>query len=229
MEELASAAEAVNRRLREEVTGGKSPLIKGGIVAYGFAKGYDLSGLWQTVFSDERPKGMTAVAGVSGDVAYAAFVAPSGDRAAGEKASAGKNEGAADTRALLAEQMTVAALLGRGAPAWFAKGAGRSVAMKFEPKADLVETWRRDLPTAVQRGGSPADFFAGHGDPVAAAVVGGGFVSAIMPSVSRLEQLVGQLDAGMPFDQAFVTVFRSPPQPLFEAWAAQASKNGPRR
>ena len=229
MEELASAAEAVNRRLREEVTGGKSPLIKGGIVAYGFAKGYDLSSLWQTVFSDERPKGMTAAAGVSGDVAYAAFVAPSGDRAAGEKASAGKNEGAADTRALLAEQMTVAALLGRGAPAWFAKGAGRSVAMKFEPKADLVETWRRDLPTVVQRGGSPADFFAGHGDPVAVAVVGGGFVSAIMPSVSRLEQLVGQLDAGMPFDQAFVTVFRSPPQPLFEAWAAQASKNGPRR
>jgi hypothetical protein len=129
---------------------------------------------------------------------------------------------------VLTEQMTVAALLGRGVPAWFAKGAGRAVAMKFEPKADLVETWRRELPAAMQRGSSPADFFAGHGDPVAAAVVGGGFISAIMPSASKLEALVSRLDEGVPFDQAFVAVFRSPPQPLFEAWAAQATR-GPRR
>jgi hypothetical protein len=228
MEELADAAEAVERRLREEVTGGKSPIIKGGIVAYGFAKGYDLSSFWQTVFSDDRPKGVTAGTGVLGDVVYAAVIPPAVDKPSGDKPSAGKNGGSADARALLTEQMTTVALLGRGVPAWFAKGAGRAVAMKFEPKADLVETWRRDLPTAVQRGSSPADFFAGHGDAVAAASVGGGFISAIMPSVSRLEALVGQLDAGTPFDQAFVTVFRGQPQPLLEAWIAQAAR-GPRR
>ena len=229
LEELADAAETVEGRLREEITGGKSPLIKGGIVAYGFAKGYDLSSFWQTVFSDDRPKGVTAGAGVLGDVVYAAVIPPAADKSSGGKPSAAKNEGSADARALLAEQMTTAALLGRGVPAWFAKGAGRAVAMKFEPKADLVETWRRDLPAALQRGGSPADFFAGHGDPVAASAVGGGFIGAIMPNVSRLETLVGQLDAGTPFDQAFVTVFRSPPQPLFEAWVAQQAARGPRR
>ena len=101
--------------------------------------------------------------------------------------------------------------------------------MKFQPKADLVETWRRDLPAAVQRGGSPADFFGGRGDPVAMATVGGGFVSSIMPSVSRLEALVAQLDAGTPFDQAFASVFRGQPQPLFEAWTAQQAARGPRR
>ena len=101
--------------------------------------------------------------------------------------------------------------------------------MKFEPKAGLVETWRRDLPAAVQRCGSPADFFSGHGDSVAMATVGGGFIGAIMPSVSRLEALVGQLDAGTPFDQAFINVFRSPPQQLFEAWVAQQAARGPRR
>lgn len=238
MEELADAAEAVDRRLREEVMGGKPPVIKGGIVAYGFAQGYDLSSFWETVFSDERPKGLTAAAGISGDVAYAAFVPAKGDRSSGGKAaenktsggkpSGGKRDGTADVRVVLTEQMTAVALLGRGVPAWFANGAGRAVAMKFEPKADLVETWRRDLPAAVQRGGTPADFFAAHGDPAAAALVGGGFISAIMPSAGKLEALVSRLDGGMPFDQAFVTVFRSPPQPLFEAWAAQATR-GPRR
>jgi mono/diheme cytochrome c family protein len=245
MEELADAAEAVDRRLRDEVMGGKPPLIKGGIVAYGFAQGYDLSSFWQTVFSDDRPKGLTATAGISGDVAYAACVPAAGsggkatenkgtenkgteNKGSGGKASGGKGSGTADVRVVLTEQMTVAALLGRGVPAWFAKGAGRAVAMKFEPKADLVETWRRELPAAMQRGSSPADFFAGHGDPVAAAVVGGGFISAIMPSASKLEALVSRLDEGVPFDQAFVAVFRSPPQPLFEAWAAQATR-GPRR
>ena len=224
IEELADAAEAVADRLQEQMMGGKSPIIKGGIVVYGFAKGYDLSSFWQTVFSDDRPKGITAGGGVLGDVVYAAVIPPTTD-----KTSGGKDDAEANTRVLLAEQMTAAALLGRGVPAWFAKGAGRAVAMKFEPKAGLVETWRRDLPAAVQRCGSPADFFSGHGDSVAMATVGGGFIGAIMPSVSRLEALVGQLDAGTPFDQAFINVFRSPPQQLFEAWVAQQAARGPRR
>jgi len=224
MEELADAAEAVAGRLQEQMMGGTSPIIKGGVVVYGFAKGYDLSSFWQTVFSDERPKSVTAGGGVMGDVVYAAVIPPTT-----AKASGGKDDAEANTRVLLAEQMTAAALLGRGVPAWFAKGAGRAVAMKFEPKAGLVETWRRDLPAAVQRCGSPADFFSGHGDSVAMATVGGGFIGAIMPSVSRLEALVGQLDAGTPFDQAFINVFRSPPQQLFEAWVAQQAARGPRR
>jgi len=229
MEELADAAEAVAGRLQEQMMGGKSPIIKGGIVVYGFAKGYDLSSFWQTVFSDDRPKGVTAGGGVLGDVVYAAVIPSTTDKASQDKASGGKDDAEANTRVLLAEQMTAAALLGRGVPAWFAKGAGRAVAMKFEPKAGFVETWRRDLPAAVQRCGSPADFFSGHGDSVAMATVGGGFISAIMPSVSRLEALVGQLDAGTPFDQAFINVFRSPPQQLFEAWVAQQAARGPRR
>lgn len=227
LDELAAAAEAVDRRLREQITGGDAPLIKGGIVVYGFAKGYDLSEFWRMVLADERPKGLMATAGVSGDVVYAAIVPPAQDTTGGKKSS-GDTDATVETRVLLTEQMTTAALLGRGVPAWFARGAGRSLAMKAEPKADLVREWRRGVPGALKERWSAADFFAGHGDPGAVAVVGGGFVDAIMPNASRLESLVRQLDADTPFDQAFVTVFRGTPQTVFESWSARVSR-GPRR
>lgn len=219
MVELTETAEAVERRLQEQMLGekaasNKTPLVKGGIVVYGFAKSYDLSSFWQTVFSDDRPKGVTAGAGASGDVVFAAVI----------PATAETSEAAADARVVLTEQMAAATLLGRGVPAWFARGAGRALAMKAEPKSSLVQAWRRELPAAVHNCGSPADFFAGHGDPVSAAVVGGGFVSVIMPNTSRLEILVQHLDEGMAFEQAFATVFRSQPQPLFESWVAQAAR-----
>jgi hypothetical protein len=226
LEELADAAEAVDRDLQEEIRGGKQPLIKGGIVVYGFAKGYDMSSFWETAFSEERPKSLTATAGVFGDVVYAALIPPSGGKPAGEKSAPA--HAAADTRVLLTEQMTAAALLGRGTPAWFARAAGRAVAMRAEPKAELVEAWRRELPAALQRSGSPADFFAGQGDVATAAVVGGSFIGSLMQSPSRLESLLAQLDAGTPFDQAFSAVFRGTPQTLLEGWWAQASR-GPRR
>jgi hypothetical protein len=219
MGELTKTAEAVERRLQDQMLGEKAaakktPLVKGGIVVYGFAKSYDLSSFWQTVFSDDRPKGVTSGAGATGDVVFAAVI----------PATADTPEATADARVVLTEQMATASLLGRGVPAWFARGAGRALAMKAEPKSSLVQAWRRELPAAVHNCGSPADFFAGHGDPAAAAVVEGGFVSVIMPNASRLEILVQHLDEGMAFDQAFASVFRSPPQPLFESWVAQAAR-----
>ena len=222
MDALADAAESVSRRLHEEFTAAdaspSAPWLKGGLVVYAFAKAYDFSSFWQSVLSDERPKGMVADAGASGDVVYAAVVAPTGDA----------DDAAADLRGLLTEQMTAAALLDRGAPAWFAHGAGRALAMKTAPKSPLVQAWRRDLPAALQRTVSPADFLAGHGDRAAASVVGGGFVAALTPDGSRLKGVVQQLDAGVEFDQAFLAVFRGSPQKLLEAWAAKAGKS-PRR
>jgi len=223
MEEMAEAAAAVDQRLREELVGGDAPLIKGGMVAYAFAKGYDLSSFWETALSDERPKGMTATAGVLGDVVYAALVPP-----AVEPSAAGKGSAAADARAVLAEQFATAAFLGRAAPAWFARGAGRAVAMRQEPKSGSVQAWRRDLPAALARSSSAADFFAGHGDRVAATAVAGGFVGSIMQNTGRLEAVVKQLDAGVSFEQAFAAAFHGQPQPLFESWAAQAGRS-PRR
>ena len=223
MAELADAAASAEQRVRAELGGGDAPLLKGGVVAFVFAKGYDLSSFWETVLSDERPKGMTATAGVLGDVVYVALVPPGdGDTGGGRDGAGG------DARALLAEQLTAAAFIGRGSPAWFARGAGRALAMRLEPKSDLVAGWRRDLPAALARSGSAKDFLAGHGDRLAAIAVGGGFVGAMLSNTGRLEMLAKALDAGGSFDQAFAAVFHGQPQPLFEAWAAQSGRQSAR-
>jgi hypothetical protein len=141
LESLADRADEVARRLRDDLAGGEV-ILKGGVVVYVFAKSYDFSSFWQTVFSDERPKGVTSAAGVTGDVAYVALV------------SGGDDVEPADVMATLTEQLAAAALLGRGTPAWFARGVGRALATKAAPKAAVVQSWRRQMPEAVSRMGS---------------------------------------------------------------------------
>jgi hypothetical protein len=121
--------------------------------------------------------------------------------------------------------MAAAALLGRGAPVWFARGAGRALATKAAPKAAVVQTWRRQVPEAVARMGSVADVMAGRGDPEAAAGASGGFVTTLAGG-SRLPALVRQLDEGVAFEQAFQRVFRAAPQAAFDAWCVQQSRAG---
>ena len=219
--ELADAAAASSSQVRPELVEGDQPLLKGGVVIFVFLKGYDYSGFWQNVLFKERPKGMAGNAGVVGDVAYAALLLPSADN---ENANAED-----DFKLQLVEQITAAALQGRGAPQWFATGAGRTVAMKTVARAPLVKVWRSDVPESLQRIGSAAEFLKGHGESAALATVSGGFVSSIAASGNRLRLLTKQLDAGVAFEKAFTDVFRATPQALFEAWAAKQGLRPVRR
>ena len=207
---IAGRVESVVQRLRKDLTGGDL-LVKGGAVVYVFAKPYDFSGFWQIVMADERPKAVTSSAGATGDVVYAALVAPAADA------------DAADVTATLTEQLAAAALLGRGAPAWFARGAGRALAMKAAPKSAVVQSWRRHLPEAVQRMGSAADVMAGRGDQEVLATLWGAFLAAVATG-NRTVSVVQQMDQGATFDQAFQQVFRGPPQAVFEAWCGQQAR-----
>lgn len=217
---LADEAEAVCGRVLEELFGAADqPLVKGGIVVFGFDKAYDYSAFWQAAMRGERPKGLAGHAGVSGDLTYAAIAVPAGDAENADE----------DAKLVLAEQITAAALLGRRAPPWFAVGAGRTVAVKVAGKAPLAQAWRRTVGDSLQRIGSTADFFGGFADRVAAADVAGGFVGSLATNGSRLRLLVKELDAETPFDQAFAAIFRGPPAPLFEAWAAKEAARKPAR
>jgi len=206
--QLAAEAEDVARLVGLELGMAEAPLAKGGIVIYAFRKAYDYSELWQVVLESERPRGIDGHAGVSGDVAYAAFVIPAAE-AAGD-----------DTRGLLAEQLAAAALAARGLPEWFCRGAGRAVATRVAPKADRVVDWKRNAAAAARGLGSAADFFSGHGDQATLTLAAGGFIGSLA-SGGRLAQFVSLVDEGTPFEDAFAGAFRGPPQQAFAAWAAR--------
>ncbi len=217
VDDVAAAVEKAAAVVQEQLVGGDEPFLKGGVALFPFAKSYDYSSFWETSLSranDVRPKGQVAHAGVFGDVAYGAFIAPSSD---GEDA-------AANLTALAAEQITDAALVARGVPEWFSSGAGRTVGAKAAPGAAIVKAWKRETIDALQRLSSAEDFLGGQAGPVATAAIGGGFVGALAASPAKLRAVVTKLDAGTPFDAAFSDVFRGTPQQLFTAWAAKESR-----
>lgn len=218
IEPLAEAAEMAMQKSQQLLTSDDRPLLKGGAVVYVFAKPYDYSGFWQMVLRNDRPKGLLGNAGISGDVAYAAIVMPAADTAADAE------DLAADLTAAAAEQITAAAFLVRGAPDWFASGAGRVVAMKVAAKAPCVKQWRLEAGEQLQQLGSAADYFGGQAGPVATAAIGGGFVGAVARPETKLRAVIEAIDAGATFDKAFSDVFKAAPQPLFEAWAANEAR-----
>jgi len=208
LEELASEAGEVAPLVSRELGVDDGPLAKGGVVLFAFRKAYDYSELWQVVAGAERPKGIDGHAGVSGDVAYGAFVVPAGDDAS------------ADTRLLVAEQMAAAALAARGLPEWFCRGAGRAVAVRVSARAPAAQAWKKDSIAAAKSVGSAADFFAGRGDPAARALAAGGFLTSIAAG-NKLAQMIALSDGGMAFEEAFEKAFRGQPQQAFTTWAAR--------
>lgn len=210
--ELADVAAEVEEKVRADLVAGDGRLLKGGVVIFAFRNSYDYSAFWQEVVGGERPKGLAGHAGSKGEAVYGALIVPA-DAPDGD-----------DTRLLLAEQIGGAALAGRGAPAWFARGVGRSVAMRLYPKAPLAQTWKRDVPSAVRDVGPCANFLGGHADPAAAAVAAGGFVGTLASTSARLRPVVVALDAGTVFDDAFAAAFRVAPPQAYDAWAAKESR-----
>jgi len=218
-EKAARAVEKAAAAVRKQVIDGDGPVLKGGVACLLFAKAYDYSNFREAILGEERPKGLAGNAGVSGDVAYGALIVP----------GSSSEESDDDLAALAAEQIAAAAFIGRGAPAWFAQGAGRAVGMKVAPKASVVKTWKADAAQAAARLGSPEDFFGGNAGPVAVAAIGGGFVAEIAASPAKLQAMVEQIDGGAAFDAAFVDVFKAPPQALFAAWCAKQSRTSASR
>ena len=220
LERLADAAEKAMTAVESQLVAGDVPLIKGGIVLLAFDKPYDYSDFWINVLGDERPKGMESRPGMSGDVIYGSFIAPALDTA----------EARADTLALLAEEIAAAAFLSRGAPEWFAVGAGRAVATKTAAKSAGAKGWRSESTQRLQNLRRPAAIVEGLADPASTAAVSGAFVIAVGGGGGRLKALAERLDDAIPFDAAFAEVFQGSPEAVFGAWAEkELTRQGEKR
>lgn len=213
LETLADAAAAALDDVAG-VLGRDRPVVKGGIVVLAFSKPYDYSAFWENVLGAERPKGLTRHAGVAGDVVFGALVAPEVDSPAARL----------DARAALAEEFAAAAFVSRGAPEWFARAAGRAVAVKAVPKSALAKAARGEATERLQQLRRPASVIDGTASPADGSAVGGAFLSTVSAGGSRLGAILGKLDDGTPFDAAFASVYQGAPQAVFEAWMAKERK-----
>jgi cytochrome c553 len=207
--EVADVAEkAVAAACRELPVAG--PLLKGSVVLYVVGKSYDFSTLWQSMVGDERPRGVSSHFGVAGEVAYGAILVPSG----------GTSD---DLEPLVAESAVAAAFAGRAVPAWFARGAGRAVAMRLAPESSVAREWKVASAAAASVV-PPADLLGGHvADPLAAAAAAGGLVGSIGTG-ARLGQMLERIDGGMTFEDAFAKTFSATPAQACAAWTAKAAK-----
>jgi hypothetical protein len=196
--------------------------VKGGIAVYAFAKSYDFSEFWLARHRTDRPRGVTSTAGSAGDVVYAAVVAS-------DSLLDGADAKQSDLGFTIAAELGAAVFLVRGAPAWFAAGAGRVLAADIAPKAPLARAARSELPKAIEKVRAAGDVVAGRADPEAAAMVAAAFIDRLSASGSKLPALLASLDAGVDFDEAFQTTFRNAPEPLLETWLAQEAKRNRRR
>ncbi len=196
------------------VLGRDRPVVKGGIVVLAFEKPYDYSAFWENVLGAERPKGLTSHAGITGDVVFGALVAPESDSPAARL----------DARAVLAEEFAAAAFVSRGAPDWFARAAGRVVAVKAVPKSALAKAARGEAAERLQQLRRPASVVDGTASAADCSAIGGAFLSAASAGGSRLATTLDKLDEGTPFDAAFAAVYQGAPPALFEAWMAKERK-----
>lgn len=204
-------------RIARREFGSDAEPLKGGVAVYAFSKGVDLSEFWQVCHGKERPQGIVGTGGVAGDVVYAAVVVPADD-------------GNDDAALLVTEQMVAAMMAARGAPVWFAEGAGRALAAKAFPKAAGVRAWRAQVTESLATVGSADAFFADDpAERVAARTVAGAFVGSLVGPGGRMRKFVAAVDSGTPFDQAFADVFGGPPPQLFTAWAMKESAGSRRR
>jgi hypothetical protein len=195
-------------------------LVAGGVVLYAFARPYDFSEFWLARHAAERPRGVTATAGLTDDVVYAAVVASGSDDIDGEEG---------DLAFAIAEQLGAATFLARGAPAWFAAGAGRTLASDLVPRSSAARSWREKIPAALEETEAAEAFFAGRCAPGPTATVAGGFVDRITGKSNRLPDLLTALADGADFPAVFQKAFRDDPTALYEAWRRQEGSRSRRR
>lgn len=216
IDEVAERAEKLVRKLHDEYAlAEEEPLSKGGCVVCVCRKSYDYSSFWQTILGKEKPDGFLCHAGLAGDVLYGACVLPKDGLDAEDEITAE-----------LAEQLATAAWLSRGAPEWFAIGAGKLAAAKLAAKAASVVA--AGNPRAAVPSPPPAEVFLGRDiDPGERAAVSRRFVGDLAGrgKLASLVTAMKKIGAGPDgFSKAFSGVFGGPPEAVYAAWVGGSGR-----
>ena len=187
------------------------PLIKGRMTLYFFGQRYDYSEFGQMVEKRELPRDWRGHWRFDVVDAYGAIITPR------------ENEYALD--GVIAEQLAatyVASL--SDVPHWFADGSGRAAVIRLMPKDPRGTVWKGAVPAAMGSVKSADDFIKGKVAPEVTAMVGFGFVDALMKNSKGYRTLLDNLRSGKKFEEAFAMTYNATPTQAFEVWGRTAAR-----
>ncbi len=179
------------------------PLVKGGLTLFVLQQTSEYGEFVRYVEEREAPAGVLGHAHTKGTDLYAALSAGVSD----EKLPA-----------LVAEQISAGMLLALSdVPAWFAAGAGRTIAARVEPKSPLVKKWEAEVQKLPATENADTLLSAAAKDPETVAR-SYAFVRSLTRKLPQFQALVTALVHEQEFDEALSEVYRHDVRELVQLW-----------
>ncbi len=109
-------------------------------------------------------------------------------------------------------------------PRWFAEGSARAVAARIDPRDSRVQGWDRQVAEVLDSLERPEGFLAGALAPEEGDVLSYSFVSKLlMAPASRYVGVIGALQSGAPFGEAFAKIYGGEPTDLIDPWTTRVT------
>jgi len=109
-------------------------------------------------------------------------------------------------------------------PRWFAEGSARAIAARLDPRDSRVQGWDRQVAEVLESLERPESFLAGTLAPEEGDVLSYSFVSKLlMAPASRYVGVIGALQGGAPFGEAFAKIYGGDPTELIDPWTTRVT------
>lgn len=109
-------------------------------------------------------------------------------------------------------------------PRWFAEGSARAVAARIDPRDARVQGWDRQVAEVLDGLESPESFLTGTLAPEEGDVLSYSFVSKLlMAPASRYVGVIGALQGGASFEEAFAKIYGGNPTELIDPWTTRVT------
>jgi mono/diheme cytochrome c family protein len=110
-------------------------------------------------------------------------------------------------------------------PRWFAEGSARAIASRLDPKDPRIEIWDRQVASVLDGNRKPENFLAGTMAPEDSDVLSYSFVSKfLMMPATRYVGVIGALQSGASFDQAFAKAYGADPSEVIPSWTIRVNR-----
>jgi mono/diheme cytochrome c family protein len=107
-------------------------------------------------------------------------------------------------------------------PRWFAEGSARAVAARIDPRDNRIHGWDQKVAEVLENTTQPESFLAGTLAPEEGDVLSYSFVSKLlMAPASRYVGVIGALQGGASFQDAFAKIYGGNPADLVGPWTTR--------